>query len=405
MSLADNVVHFARLLRAAGLPVGTDRVVLALEALLVAGIESRADFHAALQACLVDRAEHRVLFDQAFAAFWQAVERLSQPQQALPPLRGKPARNPQAAERRLTEALFRRAAARALPEAPMEIGAELSWSDRERLRKADFESMSTAEWLEARRLVLELGARLPSRPTRRFEPSDRGDRLDLHRLLREAARRGGELASFPRRARRWRPAPLVAIVDISGSMSRYSRMFLHFIYALTQAAERANGRSHVFLFGTRLTHVTARLRGRDPDAAVAGVVDAVDDWSGGTRIAACLRELNSVWARRVLSSDATVLLVTDGLEHAATDRLASEMDRLRRSCRRLIWLNPLLRYAEFEPKARGVRAMLPFVDRLMPVHSVESLEQLAAVLAGCLQERSREALPRPPARAGAVSWS
>jgi uncharacterized protein len=405
MSLADNVVHFARLLRAAGVPIGTDRIVLALQALEVAGIESRADFRAALEACLIDRAEHRPLFDRAFAAVFQALE-LDEPERhrSLPPLHGKLRGKPHPAERRVTEALFPHAARGAVPaDVPIALHAEFSWSDREGLRKVDFETMSTVEWRQAQRLVSELAARLPPLPTRRFTPSLRGSRIDLHRLLRETARRGGELAALPRRARRARPAPLVVVVDISGSMSRYSRMFLHFTYALAGAARRANCRLHAFVFGTRLTHITHRLQGRDPDVALDDVARAVDDWAGGTRIAACLREFNRVWARRALPSAATVLLVTDGLEHAEVELLASQMERLSKSCRRLLWLNPLLRYAAFEPKARGVRAMLPFVDGLLPVHNVESLERLTAVLRTPGRSGPGPALPLPRSRAGA--WS
>lgn len=406
MSLADNVVHFARLLRAAGVPIGTDRIVLALQALRVAGVESRSDFYAALVACLVGRAEHLVLFDRAFAAFWQELECLAQGTQLLPPVERKGRDELHVAERRLADALFQRAASRqGLSEAPIELQARFSWSDRERLRKADFETMSTEEWTQARHLARELGVSLPALPSRRFKPSARGGRIDLHKALREAARRGGEFALFPRQARRVRPVPLVVIIDISGSMSRYSRMFLHFTYALMNAAHRTNCRIHVFVFGTRLTHITRRIRGRDPDAGLMDVAQAVEDWSGGTRIAACLKELYVAWARRVLPSNTTVLLLTDGLERGDLDMLSSQMERLAKSCRRLIWLNPLLRYAEFEPRALGVQAMLPFVDEHVPVHNLESLEQLASGLAECFGHRCRGVASLQSASTRAVGWS
>jgi uncharacterized protein with von Willebrand factor type A (vWA) domain len=407
MSLAVNVVHFARLLRAAGVPIGTDRILLALQALQATGIGSRADFHAALSACLIDRAEHRLLFDRAFDAFWQALEMLDQrPRQSLPPVAAKRRAKSQPAERRLTEALFERPAQMPTAAGPlMDFRAELSWSDRERLRKADFEAMSAAEWLQAQRLASELATHFPHLPTRRFVPSMRGERIDLHELLREAARHGGDIATLPRRRRKAQPPPLVALVDISGSMSRYSRVFLHFLYALAGSAQRANCRLDAFVFGTRLTRITRRLRGRDPDLALAGVIEAVDDWSGGTRIAACLREFNIVWVRRVLPGNATLLLVTDGLERAETELLTSQMERLSKSCRHLIWLNPLLRYTDFEPKARGVRAMLPFVDRLMPVHNLESLEALGAALAASFRNQSRGMPLRPSPLPRVASWS
>jgi hypothetical protein len=205
--------------------------------------------------------------------------------------------------------------------------------------------------------------------------------LDLRALLRAAARRGGDIAELPLRRRRTRPEPLVVIVDISGSVSRYSRMFLHFVHALTGMARAADYRVHAFVFGTRLTPVTRQMRSRDPDVAVASVVDAVEDWSGGTRIASCLKEFNVRWARRVLSGNPTVLLMTDGLEHGDIALLESQAERLAKSCRRVVWLNPLLRYDAFEPRARGIRAILPHVDAFLPVHNIDSLTQLAHTLA------------------------
>lgn len=385
--LAENVVHFARVLRAAGLPVATDRVLLALAALKVAGIESRADFHAVLASCLIDRAQHRLLFEQAFHIFWKDPDLLGQMLRLLLPQvsakkGGAPPPPPE--NRRLGEALAPRVEQPPQPQAAerLDIDAQLSWTDREQLRKADFDTMSTAEWAAAKRMLAALAPFFERLPTRRHAPSLRGSRLDLRAALREAARHGGDLAVLPRQQRRTRTERLVAIVDISGSMSRYSRMFLHFLHALAGGPRAADYRIEAFVFGTRLTHITRQLRHRDPDEAVAEVVRAVADWSGGTRIAACLHEFNRHWARRVLSGSPTVLLVTDGLEHAAIDELGREAERLAKSCRRLVWLNPLLRYEGFEPKARGVRALLAHVSLCLPVHNIDSLERLAATLAG-----------------------
>jgi uncharacterized protein with von Willebrand factor type A (vWA) domain len=213
-------------------------------------------------------------------------------------------------------------------------------------------------------------------------------------MLRESARQGGEMGRFTYRRRRTRPEPLVAIVDISGSMSRYSRMFLHFLHALTAGREAANHRVHSFLFGTRLTHITRQLAARDPDVAVSAVVQAVEDWSGGTRITQALHEFNLMWARRVLYGNPTVLLVSDGLEHGDTEQLGREAERLSKSCRRLVWLNPLLRYEGFEPRAGGVRALLPHVDAFLPVHNLASLEELAAQLIAPAYSRRPAALER-----------
>jgi hypothetical protein len=385
--LAENVVHFARVLRAAGVPTGTDRVLLALQALKAAGIESRDDFRSVLAACLIDRAQHRLLFEQAFYIFWKDPDLLGQMLRLLLPQVSEKkggASPPPPENRRLGEALAPRVERPAPPPAGerIEIDAQLSWTDREQLRKADFDTMSTAEWSAARRMLDTIAPFFAQLATRRQAPSARGSRLDLRAALRASGRRGGDIAELPRRRRRTRTEALVVLVDISGSMSRYSRMFLHFLHALAGSRDAADYRIHAFVFGTRLTNVTRQIRHRDPDQAVTDVVRAVDDWSGGTRIAACLHDFNRHWARRVLSGSPTVLLVTDGLEHAAIDELGREAERLAKSCRRLVWLNPLLRYDSFEPKARGVRALLAHVSSFLPVHNIESLERLGATLAG-----------------------
>ncbi|MFI4931011.1 MAG: VWA domain-containing protein, partial [Burkholderiales bacterium] len=212
--------------------------------------------------------------------------------------------------------------------------------------------------------------------TRRGERSFRAGRIDWRGTLQTMARHGGELGELRWRRPRPLPAPMVVLADISGSMSRYSRMLLHFAHALGHAEARVES----FVFGTRLTRTTRLLKSRDPDVAVAQVVRAVEDWSGGTRITTCLHEFNQRWARRALSSRTTVLLISDGLEHGDTLALSHEMERLAKSCRRLIWLNPLLRFDRFQPKAAGIRAMLPHVDRFLPVHNLDSLEELVRLL-------------------------
>lgn len=389
--LANNVLHFARVLRKAGLPVGTDRTLLALQALEISGLASRADLYAVLRACLIDRIEHRALFDQAFQVFWRDPELLAEVMRLLlPSVPGRSAgRGPSA---RLQEA-FGPAAARLPPGAARAreraaADAHLSASDRERLRKTDFDTMTVAEWAAARRLIAALEPLLARLATRRTTRSSRPPHLDLRQLLRDCGRRGGAIGSIPYRARTTRVEPLTVIVDISGSMARYSRMFLHFMHALVNGSRHATLRVNAFVFATRLTNVTRQLRARDPDEAVAQVIAAVADWSGGTRIGACLADFNRHWARRVPLSRSTALLLTDGLEHTGTEQLSLEAARLARSCRRLWWLNPLLRYAAFEPRARGIRAILPHVDRLLPVHDLASLEELARSLeAACHEER------------------
>ena len=386
--LAGNVMHFARLLRSAGMPVGTDRVATALQALQVAGLASRTDFHAVLAACLLDRAEHRALFDQAFELFWRDPDPSGRMRALLPSkVQARDAPPPVAANRRLAAALLpdaQRPAERP-PQEALELDASLSWAQREVLRQADFETMTPEEWRQAQRLLAQLKLVFEPLPTRRMRPAAQAGRVDWRSTLAAMARHGGELQDLRWRRPRPQPAPLVLMADISGSMSRYSRMLLHFAHALGQAGSRVES----FVFGTRLTRTTRLLKSRDPDLAVGQVMRTVQDWSGGTRITDCLREFNRRWARRVLPGSATLLLVTDGLEHGDTAALAFEMERLHKSCRRLIWLNPLLRFARFEPRAGGIKAMLPHVDLFLPAHNLDSLARLVQVLAD-----SRAAAPR-----------
>ncbi|MBI3367912.1 MAG: VWA domain-containing protein [Burkholderiales bacterium] len=392
--LAENVMHFARVLRAAGMPVGSDRVKLALEALQVAGLESKREFKTVLGACLIDRAEHRALFDQAFTLFWRDPDLEGRMRaMLLPKVQLKDGALPQTPEnRRLGDALFPHQ-----PNAPqtgpeneqIEIDAHLTWNDRELLRKADFDTMSADEWRQAKRALADMRLLFEPLKTRRGARAAHPGRPDWRATLQAMARHGGELWDMRWRQPRTRPAPLVLLADISGSMSRYSRMLLHFAHTLANGRNGADARVESFVFGTRLTRITRLLRSRDPDLAVGQVVRAVEDWSGGTRITDSLQLFNKRWARRVLSGNATVLLISDGLEHGDTTRLAFEMERLHKSCRRLIWLNPLLRFDRFEPRAGGIKAMLPHCDRFLPAHNLQSLAELVGVLRG-----DDHALPR-----------
>lgn len=386
--LAENVMHFGRVLRAAGLPVPTDRIQLALTALHAAGLESLADFHDVLMACLLDRAEHRELFDQAFTLFWRGADLAASA--TAPMLAGQRAQAeaaPALANRRLGEALAPRLpqSLQPAPPEPIELDASSSWNARELLRKADFEGMTADEWRAAQALLRRMAPLFEPITTRRHAPTPgpgRQARVDGRATLQALARHGGELWQLRWRRPRLSPAPLLVLADISGSMSRYSRMLLHFTHALGHADARVES----FVFGTRLTRTTRALRQRDPDVAIARVVREVQDWSGGTRISACLHDFNRHWARRTLGTRATVLLISDGLEHGTPDDprcelLRFEMERLHKSCRRLLWLNPLLRFAQFQPRAAGIRAMLPHVDAFLPAHNLQSLQDLAEVLA------------------------
>lgn len=374
-SLAGNVMHFARALRIAGIPIGTDKVVDAVRMLPVTGLARRGDWHATLAALFLTRHEQQALFDEAFEQFWRdpALEERMRAM-LLPRVQGRTPRPSEAG--RLAEALRPRVpdALRPREAAPgIAVDAALTFSPSERLGTMDFDRMTAREWDAARRAVARLRLPIPEVRTRRFRPSRRGTAIDLAATVRRMPRHGGELCALARRVRASRPPPLVVLCDISGSMHRYSRMFLHFLHALV----RDRARVAVFTFGTRLTNVTRALRDRDVDQALAKVGASVADWAGGTRIAGCLDDFNRRWARRVLAQNAAVLLLTDGLERDDAEGLGDAMARLRRSCRRIAWLNPLLRYEGFEPRAAGIAAMLPHVDAFLPMHNLESLEQLA----------------------------
>lgn len=378
--LAENVMHFARVLRGAGLHIGPDRVLDALRALEVAGIARRNDFYWTLASVFIDRHEQMVLFDQAFQIFWRDPDRLGRALRLLLPKIEARGTAPEAIVPRLAEALASRLSAGVTrPALPNEfaIDAALTFSPAEVLARKDFEKMTTAEWLQAKAAVAALRVRLPQVPVRRYQPASRANLVDPRASLRAILRAGGAVIPLRHRARRTVEPPLTVLCDISGSMERYSRMLLHFVHALANDARRI----HAFVFGTRLTNITRHLRQRDPDVAVDAVSQAAADWSGGTRIGACLREFNVRWSRRVLGQNAIVLLISDGLDRDDARGLAAQMQRLHNSCRELVWLNPLLRYAGFEARPAGIRVMLPYVDRFISVHNLQSLTELAAVLA------------------------
>lgn len=379
---ADNIVGFARALRAAGMPVGPGAVIDAMSALQVIDIGNRADVFATLEAIFVKRHEHALIFKQAFNLFFRPSEEWKHMLDSVP-LPEQARKTPQAGARRVQEAMSQPR----MTETPQhqEQDLRLSVSDKEILQKKDFAQMSAAEITEALRAIDRMHLPQAELLTRRHRPDPHGLRLDLRRTLRASLRTGGDIIDIHRLGRIEKPAPIVALLDISGSMNEYTRLFLHFLHAIGDARKRVS----VFLFGTRLTNVTRALRQRDPDEALASCSASVEDWAGGTRISASLHNFNKLWARRVLSQGAIVLLISDGLEREADSRLAFEMDRLHRSCRRLIWLNPLLRFGGFEAKAQGIKMMLPHVDEFRPVHNLSSIQELITTLSRPLPPHHR----------------
>lgn len=377
--LAENIVYFGRALRAAGIPVGPGAIMDALEAVKVAGVGPRADFYWTLHAVFVKRHEHSVLFDQAFRLFFRRrgyLERLMASMLPATPAGPEPAKP---ASHRVQEALFAQSERR-MPrgEAEVEFDARLTMSELEVLQKKDFAQMTAAEIAAAKDAIRRLVLPLDEAKVRRLAPHPHGHIIDMRRTLRGSLKAGGALIDLKFLGPRTKPPPIVALLDISGSMSQYTRLFLHFLHSVTDARKRVDS----FLFGTRLTNITRALKAKDPDEALAACSANVLDWSGGTRIASSLRAFNKQWARRVLGQGAIVLLITDGLERDPDETLAFEIDRLHRSCRKLIWLNPLLRFEGFEAKAKGIRAMLPHIDEMRPIHNLESVGELCRALAG-----------------------
>jgi uncharacterized protein len=390
--LVHNITHFARALRRAGLPIGPGRVRAAIEAVAAAGFTEKADFYWVLHACFVNRPEERAVFRETFRLFWRDPRYMEHMMALLlPAMRGVQEEDRAAeAAKRAAEALLGDAEMPPVPESDagedeetrIEVDATATASAEERLRTLDFEQMTVAEVGQAKRMLARLSLPVAPLPTRRMKPDSHGRRPDWRRTLRASLRTGGEIAAIARRrpATRW-PA-LVVLCDISGSMAAYSRMVLHFVHAVANRQGQTQGwaKVHAFTFGTRLTNITRHLRQRDVDAALASAGREAQDWQGGTRIGAALHAFNRDWSRRVMAQGAVVLLITDGLDRGDPADLARAMERLRLSARRVVWINPLLRWDGFAPRARGVRAMLPHVDTLRAGHSVASLEALAEAL-------------------------
>ncbi|KPQ07339.1 MAG: Protein containing von Willebrand factor type A (vWA) domain [Rhodobacteraceae bacterium HLUCCA12] len=389
--LVHNLVHFARALRRAGMPVGPGRVLTAIEAVAGAGFTRKIDFYWVLHACFVGRPEERQVFNQVFRLFWRDPRYMEHMMSMLlPAVRGVQEEHAaDAGAKRAAEALLDGADAPDRQgqnkdgddeETEIEIDASQTASSDERLRTLDFEQMSADEAAAARRMLARLA--LPVRPikTRRLVHATTGRRPDWRRTMRQAVRQGGEIAAIARRrpATRW-PA-LVVLCDISGSMSQYSRMVLHFIHTVANRQGQGWAKVHAFTFGTRLTNITRHLRQRDADAALNAAGAEAQDWQGGTRIGQCLHAFNRDWSRRVLGQGAVVLLITDGLDRDDPALLAHEMERLQLSSHRVVWVNPLLRWDGFAPRAKGIRAILPHVDTLRAGHSVASLAALAEAI-------------------------
>lgn len=387
--LAENVMYFARVLRQAGLPVGPGHVIDALKALDTAGVRRRDDFYWTLHAVFVSRRDQQELFDQAFHVFWRDPKLLERMLGLmLPTVRPNVPPDSDPLSRRVADALgYGKPRQEGRPEKEeLDLDMAMTFTDQEVLREMDFEDMTATELAEARKAIAAMRLDLKPLVSRRYSGDPHGPRVDMRQTLRRALRAGPGIIPLQRARQRTRPPALVLLCDISGSMAGYSRMLIHFAHALTNDRDRV----HTFVFGTRLTNITRDLRQKDVDLAIDKVAGKVSDWQGGTRIGACLHDFNRHWSRRVLGQGAVVVLVTDGLDRDAAGELGHEMQRLRMSCRRLIWLNPLLRFSGFEPRSWGIRTMMPWVDEFRSAHSLKSLADLAGALGRPAADTARE---------------
>ncbi|MCX7566196.1 VWA domain-containing protein [Sulfitobacter sp. F26169L] len=388
--LAGNITHFARALRRAGLPIGPGRVVDAIRAVKTVGFTEKRDFYWTMHACFVNRPEHSQVFAQLFRLYWRDPRYLEHMMAAmLPAIRGVQEERPaQAAEKRAAEALLDGAEAPQNDdiaetedeETLIEVDASLTMSTSERLKTLDFELMSVLEVAQAKRMLARLTLPIKPLPSRRTAASFGRGRVDAARSLRAAMRRGGEMGNLSLKKPKPRWPNLVVLCDISGSMSQYSRIILHFLHAVANERGAGWAQVHAFTFGTQLTNITRHLHTRDVDAALKAAGAQAQDWEGGTRIGQSLETFNRDWSRRVLGQGAIVLLITDGLDRDDPAALARQMQRVRLSAQRVIWLNPLLRWDGFAPKAAGIRAMLPHVDSFRAGHCIASLESLAEAI-------------------------
>jgi len=381
--LSDNVLYFARVLRSAGIPIGSGRILDAIKAINKIGLADKSIFYWALHSVFVHKNEHREIFDQAFKIFWKNPRLLEKMMQlALPRLNtGTLEASDADINRRVQEAfntdnMSKENYVHPSTEDELKFDAVMTYSESELLQGMDFEQMSSDEINTAKKVIAQMNLSIPQVKSRRFKNSSLRRKIDLRQSLKGANKFCGEYIPLRYKSRKDKNPPIIAICDISGSMSRYSRMLLHFMHVLTTLRNDV----HTFLFGTRLTNVTRFLRFKDVDEALAATSSAVEDWSGGTRIGDCLKDFNFNWSRRVLGPGAIVLFITDGLDRGGGIGLSKQIKLIQKSSKRLIWLNPLLRYEEFAPKPTGVKAILPYVDEFRPIHSLESMDQLVNAL-------------------------
>lgn len=381
---ADNIAGFGRALRRAGLRVDSARIALAQQAAQLVGVTGRQDLAAAMEAVLVSREQERGVFRELFDAYFRDPEMAHKLlAQMLPSAQGQA--QPSKRRPRVSEALApqkRFGGGQRKPDKEVEFDAAMTASDLERIRHADFNGLSAAEFHLVERLVRDIALPVPEFEMRRMRPGMRGKQLHWARSLRHAAHTGGELMVLRRMQRTRQPLPLLVLVDVSGSMERYARLLLAFLHAAT----RAHRRRDVFAFGTHLTDLTPAFRLADTDAMLAAAAAAISDFAGGTRLGESLATLRQRHARRLVGRRTLVLIISDGLDTGEPEELSRELDWLTHRCRRLLWLNPLLRFEGYAPLARGAAVLHRHAHAMLAVHNLSKLQDLAGSLADLLEK-------------------
>lgn len=370
--LLRNLLLFGRLLRGVGVKITPTQLLDFVESLQHISLRSREDFKNSARTLLISKQEHIALFNQAFDLFWQARD-----PGILQDLDLK-AYRPQPPQQKQLEIVSANEPQGDVPEREAEeplVDTIYTYSSLEVLQQKDFAELSAEEMQEVKHLMQSMTWQLEQRRTRRKMPAWRGKYLDMRRTFRHNLKYGGQPLRLTWKKRKLKRRPLVVISDISGSMERYSRVLLKFIYAITNGLEQVEA----FVFSTRLTRITRQIRGQDIDHALDEATAAIHDWAGGTRIGESLKIFNYQWGRRVLGQGAIVLIISDGWDRGEIELLRQEMNRLQLSCQRLIWLNPLLGAANYEPLTRGIQTALPYIDDFLPIHNLASLQQLESV--------------------------
>lgn len=377
--LPENVLLFTHLLRASGIKIGSDGVTDAISAIKTLGLKSKRAFYFSLLTCLTKKKEDEIIFRQAFDLFWQNPKFQEKTRNMLLPRTRVSEQDEQKEElaQRIRENLPKTEKIKKLDELEDNIIFDTSGSasDIQLKKSKDFGTMSKNELRQATDVIRDLSVHLPQKPFRRFEPKKMGPHLSVRHGLKDSVKNFGiVLPKFMKRKEKDRP--IVFLIDISGSMENYSKMLLHFVHNLMQRHRNCL----VFLFGTKLTNITHLLKNKDIDDALQKISKVTDDWAGGTRIRDSIYEFNKTWVRRTPVSGSLVLFISDGLDKNHQSDLLIQMERLKKNCKYLLWLNPLLRYKKFLPKSVSIKRILKNVDALLPIHSLESIENLTLYL-------------------------